>query len=125
YLEESYIDYVITSLKNKKPKEIIIEDLDVKGMKEKRDNKYVRKGLQRNPFSKLLRTLENRCNNYGIVVKKVDRYYPSSKTCNKCGYKKNDLKLSDRVFICPNCGLEIDRDYNAAINIKKYALANN
>ena len=125
YLEESYIDYVITSLKNKKPKEIIIEDLDVKGMKEKRDNKYVRKGLQHSPFSKLLRTLENRCNNYGIVVKKVDRYYPSSKTCNKCGYKKNDLKLSDRVFICPNCGLEIDRDYNAAINIKKYALANN
>ena len=49
-LEESYIDYVITSLKNKKPKEIIIEDLDVKEMKES-DNKYVRKGLQRNPFS--------------------------------------------------------------------------
>ncbi|MBQ9520394.1 MAG: transposase, partial [Acholeplasmatales bacterium] len=46
------------------------------------------------------------------------RYYPSSKICNKCGYKKNDLKLSDRIFICPNCGLEIDRDYNAAINIK-------
>jgi putative transposase len=125
YLEESYIDYVITSLKNKKPKEIIIEDLDVKGMKENTDNKYVRKGLQHSPFSKLLRTLENRCNNYGITVKKIDRYYPSSKTCNKCGYKKNDLKLSDRVFICPNCGLKIDRDYNAAINIKKYALANN
>ena len=94
-------------------------------MKENKDEKYVRKGLQQNPFSKLLRTLENRCKNYGIIVKKVDRYYPSSKTCNKCGYKKNDLKLSDRVFICPNCGLVINRDYNAAINIKKYALANN
>ncbi|MCR5647734.1 MAG: transposase [Acholeplasmatales bacterium] len=125
YLEESYIDYVITSLKNKKPKEIIIEDLDVKGMKESKDNKYVRKGLQRNPFSKLLKTLENRCNNYGILIRKVDRYYASSKTCNKCGYKKIDLKLSDRTFICPNCGLKIDRDYNAAINIKKYALVNN
>ena len=123
-LEESYFDYVITSLKNKRPKEIIIEDLDVKEMKES-DNKYVRKGLQRNPFSKLLKALENRCNNYGILIRKVDRYYASSKTCNICGYKKTDLKLSDRTFICPNCGLKIDRDYNAAINIKKYALVNN
>ena len=125
YLEESYIDYVITSLKNKKPKEIIIEDLDVKKMKESKDNKYVRKGLQRNPFSKLLKALENRCNNYGIQIRKIDRYYASSKTCNICGYKKIDLKLSDRTFICPKCGLKIDRDYNAAINIKKYALVNN
>ncbi len=123
-LVESYIDYVINSLKNKRPKEIVIEDLDVKGMIES-DNKYVRKGLQRNPFSKLLKALENRCNNYGILIRKVDRYYASSKTCNICGYKKTDLKLSDRTFICPNCGLKIDRDYNAAINIKKYALVNN
>lgn len=86
------------------------------------NNKYVRKGLSHNSFSKLLRTLENRCNNIGIKVVKVDRYYASSKICNKCNYKKIDLKLSDRVFICPNCGLKINRDYNAALNIKKYAL---
>ena len=92
------------------------------GMKESKDNKYIRKGIQQNPFRKLLKTLEDRCNNYGIKIIKVDRYYASSKTCNKCNYKKKDLKLGDRIFICPNCGLKINRDYNAALNIKKYAL---
>lgn len=121
-LKESHIDYIITSLIHKKPKLICIEDLDVNGMKEPKDNKYIRKGIQQNPFRKLLKTLENRCNNYGIKITKIDRYYPSSKTCNKCNYKKEDLKLSDRTFICPNCGLVINRDYNAAINIKKYVL---
>ena len=121
-LKESHIDYIITSIKNKRPKLICIEDLDINGMKEPKENKYIRKGIQQNPFRKLLKTLEDRCNNYGIKVTKIDRYYPSSKTCNKCNYKKEDLKLSDRTFVCPKCGLIINRDYNAAINIKKYAL---
>ena len=121
-LKKSHIDYIITSIKKKRPKLICIEDLDVNGMKEPKDNKYIRKGIQQNPFRKLLKTLEDRCNNYGIKITKIDRYYPSSKTCNKCNYKKEDLKLSDRTFVCPNCGLIINRDYNAAINIKKYAL---
>jgi len=121
-LKESHIDYIITSIKNKRPKVICIEDLDINGMKEPKENKYIRKGIQQNPFRKLLKTLEDRCNNYGIKVTKIDRYYPSSKTCNKCNYKKEDLKLSDRTFVCPKCGLIINRDYNAAINIKKYAL---
>lgn len=45
--------------------------------------------------------------------------YPSSKTCSNCGWKKEDLALSDRVFECGNCGIRIDRDLNAAINIKR------
>ena len=121
-LKEAHIDYIITSIKKKRPKLICIEDLDVNGMKKPKDNKYIRKGIQQNPFRKLLKTLEDRCNNYGIKITKIDRYYPSSKTCNKCNYKKEDLKLSDRTFVCPKCGLIINRDYNAAINIKKYAL---
>lgn len=121
-LKESHIDYIITSIKNKRPKLICIEDLDINGMKEPKENKYIRKGIQQNPFRKLLKTLEDRCNNYGIKITKIDRYYPSSKTCNKCNYKKEDLKLSDRTFVCPKCGLIINRDYNAAINIKRYAL---
>ena len=121
-LKEAHIDYIVTSLIHKKPKTIGIEDLDVNGMKEPKENNYIRKGIQQNPFRKLLKTLEDRCNNYGIKITKIDRYYPSSKTCNKCNYKKEDLKLSDRTFVCPKCGLIINRDYNAAINIKKYAL---
>ena len=124
-LKEAHIDYVITSIINKKPKTICIEDLDVKEMQESKDNKYVRKGIQQNPFRKLLTRLTDRCLKIGINIVKADRYYASSKTCNICGYKKIDLKLSDRTFICPNCGLKIDRDYNAAINIKKYAIINN
>lgn len=91
-------------------------------MKESEEYEDVAKGIQQNPFRKFLKALEDRCNNYGIKIIKVDRYYASSKTCNKCNYKKKDLKLSDRIFICPNCGLKINRDYNAAINIKKYVL---
>ena len=124
-LKEAHIDYVITSIINKKPKTICIEDLDVKEMQESKDNKYVRKGIQQNPFRKLLTRLTDRCLKIGINIVKADKYYASSKTCNICGYKKTDLKLSDRTFICPNCGLEINRDYNAAINIKKYAIINN
>ena len=125
-LKESHIDYIITSLINKKPKEIAIEDLDVKEMigKETRASKYISKGIQQNPFRKLLKKLEERCNKYGITIKKVDKYFPSSKKCSNCGNIKNSLKLSDRVYICDKCGLVINRDYNAAINIKKYALEN-
>ncbi len=121
-LKEAHIDYVITSLIKKKPKEIVVEDLNVKEMIESKDNKYLSKGIYKNPFRKFLNELENRLKNYGIKLTKIDRYYPSSKTCNKCNYKKDDLKLSDRIFICPNCKTKIDRDYNAALNIKKYAL---
>lgn len=56
---------------------------------------------------------------YGKILSVIDRFYPSSKTCSFCGWKKDDLSLSDRVFICENCGVKIDRDLNAAINIKR------
>jgi putative transposase len=52
----------------------------------------------------------------------VDRYYPSSKTCSTCGEKKSSLSLSQRVFKCNSCGFEIDRDLNAAINLKQEAV---
>ena len=124
-LKEAHIDYVVTSIINKRPKTICIEDLDVKEMKESKDNKYVRKGIQQNPFTKLLNKLSYRCQKIGISIIKADKYYASSKLCSECGNKKMDLKLSDRTYICPNCGLVINRDYNAAINLKKYAIINN
>ena len=54
-------------------------------------------------------------NNVEIVI--APRFYPSSKTCSVCGYKKHDLKLSDREWVCPQCGEHHDRDINAAMNI--------
>ena len=61
-----------------------------------------------------------KCEWAGIEFVQVDQYYPSSKTCSHCGHIKKDLKLSDRTYRCPVCGLEIDRDLNAARNLEKY-----
>ncbi len=66
----------------------------------------------------------DKCRKYGKTLLKIGRFDPSSKTCNKCGYLKKDLVLSDRVWVCPDCGTHHDRDINAAINIKNFALKN-
>jgi putative transposase len=66
--------------------------------------------------------LEYKAKRYGRVLIKVNRYFPSSKLCSVCGYKKEDLKLSDRKWKCPKCGTLHDRDINAAINLLKEGL---
>ena len=71
-------------------------------------------------FSEFIRQMKHKSENYGIEFIQADRYFPSSKTCSKCGNVNKYLKLSDRIFICPECGAHIDRDYNAAINLMKY-----
>ena len=65
-----------------------------------------------------VRMLEYKCQKYGKSLVKVDRYYPSSKTCCKCGHIHKELQLSDRIYYCPVCGQIIDRDWQAAINIR-------
>ena len=93
---------------------VCIEMLDVKGMQEG-DNKYVRKGVQNSCMSEILRQLKYKCNNFI----EVDKYFPSSKTCSNCHSPKADLDLSDRVYTCQSCGLKIDRDLNAALNLRQ------
>lgn len=66
--------------------------------------------------------LEQKAKSYNCLVIRSDRFYPSSKTCNHCGYVNKDLKLSDRIWTCPGCGSEIQRDQNAAQNLKENAL---
>ena len=66
--------------------------------------------------------LEYKAKRYGKVLIKVDRFYPSSKTCRSCGCINKDLTLSDRVFICPECNSFIDRDWQAAMNIRDEGL---
>lgn len=91
-----------------------MEDLNVKGMLK---NHHLAKAIQEVSFYKFKETLVNKAlvNDKKVVF--IDRFYPSSKTCSQCGYKKRDLKLSDRFWICPECGTKHDRDINAAINI--------
>ena len=93
---------------------VCLETLDVKDMKEC-DNKYVRKGVQNSCMSEIQRQLKYKCNNFI----EVDKYFPSSKTCSNCHSPKADLALSDRVYTCQSCGLKIDRDLNAALNLRQ------
>ena len=110
----NYLHEVTNTLINEN-QVICIEDLNVKGMVK---NHRLAESISEMNFGEFVRILEYKASWYGRVVVKVDRFYPSSKTCNHCGYIKKDLKLSDRQWICPVCGEVIDRDYNAACNIR-------
>lgn len=99
------------------PKGIVIEDLNVKGMLK---NKHLAKHIQNAMFYEFRRQLEYKCLQYGIYLVVADRFYPSSKTCSYCGDIKSDLKLKERVYKCDSCGLEKDRDLNAAENLAYY-----
>ena len=94
---------------------ICMEDLNVSGMLR---NHKLAESIQELNFGEFKRMLEYKANWYGRKLVFVDRFYPSSKTCNHCGYVNKKLKLSDRQWICPNCGEIIERDYNAALNIR-------
>ena len=94
---------------------ICMEDLNVKGMLR---NHKLAGNIQELNFGEFRRMLEYKANWYGRKLIFVDRFYPSSKTCNHCGYVNKKLKLSDRQWICPDCGKIIERDYNAALNIR-------
>lgn len=94
---------------------ICMEDLNVKGMLR---NHKLANSIQEMNFGEFRRMLEYKANWYGRKIVFVDRFYPSSKTCNHCGYINKKLKLSDRQWVCPDCGEIIERDYNAALNIR-------
>ena len=97
------------------PKRIMLEDLNVRGMLK---NKHLAKGIQEQLFYRTRMLLAEKAKNCFIEVGVVNRFYPSSKMCSCCGYINKQLKLSDRIFECTNCGLIIDRDYNASLNIR-------
>lgn len=95
----------------------MIEDLNISGMMK---NRHLSKAVQQQKLDEFRRQLEYKTKKYGIELVLADRWYPSSKTCSSCGTIKSDLKLKDRVFKCNCCGLEMNRDYNASINLSKY-----
>lgn len=95
---------------------ICIEDLNVSGMLK---SHRLANSISDASFSLFRSLLEYKCEWYGKTLSVIDRFYPSSKTCSNCGWKKDDLTLSDRTFICENCGLTLDRDLNAALNINR------
>ena len=95
--------------------EISIEDLNVAGMVK---NHALAKSVMDASFGEFRRQLEYKTDKTGARLHVIDRWYPSSKTCSRCGRVKTKLSLSERTYRCEHCGLIIDRDLNAAINIR-------
>lgn len=114
-IRENYLNQTVNEIIKQEPSFITIEDLNVKGMMK---NRHLSKAISKQGFNMFRVKLTNKCNEYGIELRIVDRFYPSSKTCNHCGYIKRDLKLSDRVYKCDYCGYEEDRDLNASFNLR-------
>jgi len=112
---QDYVNQIVSELAKTKPAYITIEDLNVRGMMK---NRHLSKAIAQQNFYYFRTKLESKCKINNIELRIVDRWYPSSKTCSSCGCIKTDLKLSDRIYVCPDCGFEIDRDLNAAINLK-------
>ena len=98
------------------PKTIVMEDLDVHGMMK---NKHLARAIAEQNFFMFKEFVRYKAEEKGIELRFVDRFYPSSKTCSSCGNVVENLPLSQRTYRCPVCGLEIDRDENAARNLEK------
>ena len=113
-IRTDYINKIIAEIVKTKPSHITIEDLNVSGMMK---NRHLSKAVASQKFYEFKTKLLAKCKEYGIELRIVDRWYPSSKTCHCCKSIKKDLKLSDRVFRC-DCGYIEDRDFNAALNLR-------
>lgn len=96
-------------------KSIAIEDLDVKEML--KNNSSLSRRISDCSWYTFRQLLTYKSELYGCNLIVIPRYFPSSKSCSECSYINDNLKLTDREWLCPNCGLTLDRDYNASLNI--------
>lgn len=94
---------------------LVFEDLDLANLKRTLN---LGKATSDNGFGQFRTLVKQKCEQRGKLFIKLDKWYPSSKTCHCCGYINKELELTDRDWLCPNCGQEIDRDFNAALNIR-------
>ena len=115
-IRQNYLQQTTSEIIKREPSFVCIEDLNVSGMMK---NKHLSKAVSQQGFYEFRKQIEYKAewNNIPVVV--ADRFFPSSKLCSCCGNIKKDLKLSDRIYKC-ECGNVIDRDYQAALNLKRY-----
>ena len=111
------IHQATSTIIKEKPCRVVMEELDIQTMKKDKHLAYLLQGTMMYEFK---RVLKYKCELHSISFKTVDKYYASSKTCSCCGNRKPILSLSERIYKCDNCGLKINRDLNAAINLKNY-----
>ncbi len=119
HILQEYIKSVIHTIVSKNPKFVVLEDLAVKSMLK---NRKLAKAVQGQRFGLFRQIMTERCTALKIPLVIADRWFPSSKLCYNCGNIKHNLKLKDRIYHCPCCGSSIDRDYQAALNLKRYGL---
>lgn len=117
-IRNNYIHQVTNKIVKTKPSKIVMEDLNIKGMMK---NKHLSKAIAEQCLYDFKTKMKYKCEFYNIKFVEADRFYPSSKLCSRCGSIKKDLKLKDRMYKC-SCGLNINRDYNASINLSRYEL---
>lgn len=113
-IRTDYINKAIAEIVKTKPSYITIEDLNVSGMMK---NRHLAKAVASQKFYEFRTKIKAKCSENGIELRVVDRWFPSSKICHRCGAIKKDLKLSDRIYRC-DCGYVEDRDLNAALNLR-------
>ena len=115
-IRQNYLHQITSEIVKREPSFICIEDLNVKGIMK---NRHLSKAIQQQCFGEFRRQIEYKSawNNIPVII--ADKFFPSSKLCSCCGNIKKDLKLSDRIYKC-ECGNEIDRDYQASLNLKRY-----
>lgn len=116
-IRNNHIHQATTMIVKTKPSKVVMETLNIQGMMK---NKHLSKAIASQGLYEFKRQMIYKCEFYGIEFIEADRFYPSSKLCSECGYKKDKLSLSERTYICKECGIVLDRDYNAAINLSRY-----
>ncbi|MDE7478440.1 MAG: transposase [Lachnospiraceae bacterium] len=114
-IRTDHINKAVAEAVKTKPSYITIEDLDVSCMMK---NRHLSKAVASQKLYEYRSKLETKCRWNNIECRFVSRFYPSSKMCHNCGHIKKDLKLSDRIYHCDECGYEADRDFNASLNLK-------
>ena len=117
-IRQNHIHQATNMIIKMKPYRVVMEDLNVSGMMK---NRHLSKAISDQKFYEFIRQMKYKCEFNNIEFIQADRFFPSSKTCSKCGHVKKDLKLSDRTYKC-SCGLILDRDKNASINLANYKL---
>lgn len=117
-IRNNHLHQATTKIVKAKPSRVVMETLNIKSMMK---NKHLSKAISKQGLYEFKRQLQYKCNFYGIGFVEADKWYPSSKTCSKCGHIKSKLSLSERTYICEECGATIDRDFNASINLSRYS----
>ena len=116
-IRNNYQHQVTSEIIKREPSFIALEDLNIKDMMK---NRHLSKAIQEQGLYDFKRKLSYKAQWSNIKIVDVPRFFPSSKTCSNCGSYKGDLKLSERTYKCESCGIELDRDYNASLNLKQY-----